>query len=222
MAANAQFVMTALQKEFTRQSGIPLETVINSSGKLTTQIQQGAPFDLFLSADMDFPEKLYAGGLTTEKPRIYAYGTLVLWTMGTLDLTGGLNSLLASTVQKIAVANTGIAPYGRAAVEALQTAKLYDRVQPKLVFGESIAQVNQYVQAGVVEVGFTAKSVVLAPALTQKGHWADVPLTLYKPIAQGVVVLKSAKNGPAARRFMNFLFTPIARSIFRQYGYLLK
>ncbi|WP_266364117.1 molybdate ABC transporter substrate-binding protein [Tellurirhabdus rosea] len=219
VAANAQFVMEKLQAAFRKESGIAVEPIINSSGRLTTQIQQGAPFDVFLSADMDFPKILHEKGLTTEAPVVYAYGTLVVWRAGGGPLSASLKELTAPDVRHIALASPKTAPYGEAAEAALQKLKLYDNVQPKLVFGESIAQVNQYVLSGAAEVGFTAKSVVLDPKMRGKGRWVEVPGRLYTPMAQGVVVLKRTERMAEARRFVAFLKSRTARRIFEEYGY---
>ncbi|RYF68358.1 MAG: molybdate ABC transporter substrate-binding protein, partial [Cytophagaceae bacterium] len=171
VAANAQFVMESLGAAFQKQSGIKVESIVNSSGKLTTQIQQGAPYDLFLSADMEYPRTLYNQKLTTAAPVIYAYGSLVLWTLGTLPLSADLKVLRNPAVRHIAIANPETAPYGEAALSLLKYRKLLAPVQSRIVYGESISQVNQYVLSGAAEVGITAKSVVLDPSLKQRGHW---------------------------------------------------
>ncbi|GAB3935600.1 molybdate ABC transporter substrate-binding protein [Larkinella terrae] len=217
VAANAQFVMEKLQAGFEKKTGREVETIVSSSGKLTTQIQNGAPFDVFLSADMSYPEAVFQAGLSETKPKIYAYGLLVLWTRSGLDPSRGLSVLNDKAVVKIAVANPKTAPYGTVAVDVLTKQKLLTGLQPKIVYGESIAQVNQYLISGAVDAGFTAKSVVLEPMLKDKGRWADVKGA--EPIAQGVVLLKNAKEG--SRAFYDYLFTPEARAIFRQYGYQL-
>ncbi|WP_229310972.1 molybdate ABC transporter substrate-binding protein [Larkinella soli] len=217
VAANAQFVMEKLQEEFERQSALKLEPIVNSSGKLTAQIRQGAPFDLFLSADMAYPQALVESGQAVGKPRIYAYGVLVLWTRPELKTGANLSGLTDDRIRKIAVANPKTAPYGSVAMEVLTRQHLRSRIESKIVYAESIAQVNQYIVSGAVEAGFTAKSVVLEPGFNGKGRWAEVPGAA--PIAQGVVLLKNA--APAARKFYEFLFSARARAIFRQYGYRL-
>lgn len=219
VAANAQFVMDKLRVAFERQSGQRVETIVSSSGKLTTQIQQGAPYDVFLSADMTYPNTLHKQQLTLAAPTIYAYGSLVLWTLRDLPLTADLSVLLNPAVRHIAVANPATAPYGSAAIALLTSRQLNARVQPRLVFGESIAQVNQYILSGAAEVGFTAKSVVLDPSLSGRGHWIDLPATAYPPIAQGVVILRRTTQPKAARQFVAFLRSPAARRILQQFGY---
>lgn len=219
VAANAQFVSQALAKEFKQQTGTEPELIVGSSGKFTAQIEAGAPFDVFMSADMKYPEELYAKQLTTAKPEIYAYGTLVLWSTAAAKPT--INGLAKADVKKIAVANLALAPYGEATIEALKKLKLYIQLQPKFVFGESIAQVNQFLLTGAADAAFTAKSVVLDPAQKNKGSYTEVDSKLYKPIAQGVVILKSStgENLQQAKKFYQFLFSAKAKQIFKAYGY---
>ena len=219
VAANAQFVMEQLKTEFQKKTNLSVESIVNSSGKLTTQIQQGAPYDVFLSADMDYPQTLYKAGLTTAAPVVYAYGSLVLWTTGDIPLSADLKALNDPSVRHIAIANPATAPYGEAAISFLTHKKLLESVKPKFVYGESIAQVNQYILSGAAEVGFTAKSVVLDPTLTKRGHWIDLPTSGYAPIAQGVVILKRTDQLKVAQQFLAFLSSPTARRILQQFGY---
>jgi molybdate transport system substrate-binding protein len=220
VAANAQSVMEKVQVAFQKQTGQQLETVVGSSGKLTTQIQQGAPYDVFLSADMSYPNALHEQKLTMAAPVVYAYGSLVLWTLGDLPLSGNMSVLLDPKIRHIAIANPKVAPYGAAAMMLLNKRKLTDRVQAKIVYGESISQVNQYLLSGAAEICFTAKSVVLDPAMNGKGHWIDLP-TGYEPIAQGVVVLQRTTQPKLAQQFIAFLRSPAAQRIFQQFGYKL-
>ncbi len=221
VAANAQFVMEPLRAAFERETGIAIEPVVSSSGKLTAQIQQGAPFDVFLSADMQFPDALYKANLTLGEPMVYAYGTLVLWTGPSHAKAIQLFGLPSNTVQRIAIANATTAPYGEAALAALRYFRLYDKVQTKLVFAESIGQVNQYVMTGATEVGFTAKSVVMSPENVGKGFWLELPAKSHPPIVQGAVVLARTSRATEARQFLTFLKTSTARRILLRYGYRL-
>lgn len=223
-AANMQFAMEALSQSFTDGTGIECEIIIGSSGKLTAQVQQGAPFDIFISADMKYPTALYNSGMTIDTPKVYAYGNLVLWTtVKNIHFNNFENciSLLASdTVRHIALANPKTAPYGEAAIEVLNHYKLFGKVEHKLVFGESIAQTNQFITTQAAEVGFTAKSVVLSPKMSGQGRWAAIDSDIYTPIAQGVVVLKQAKNRlPNAKKFYNYLFSEKAKEILNNFGY---
>jgi molybdate transport system substrate-binding protein len=223
VAASAQYVFEDLKAAFKQESGHDLAASINSSGKFATQIMSGAPYDVFLSADMEFPEKLYQAGYTTAAPRVYAYGALVVWSMKNVDLRTWQSPFADAALGKIAVANPQTAPYGRETMKALAGAKLDQALQSKLVFGESIAQTNQYIFSGVADVGFTAKSIVLSPEMKGKGRWIEVPKELYSPIAQGAVLLKhgAEANPKAARQFYEFLYSDKARAIFERYGYLL-
>ena len=223
VAANVKFAFADLQQAFTRQTGIEVKSVSGSSGKLTAQIKSGAPFDVFLSANMKYPDNLYQAGLAIAKPRVYANGVLVLWTLNPLDLGKGIQVLNDPAVQKIAVANPRLAPYGREAINALKHFKLYPALESKLIYGENISQVSQYIDSKSADIGFTAKSVVLASQLAGQGKWIELPRDSYRPIAQGVVILKhGAETSPeAAHRFLEFLASPAARSIFEKYGYLL-
>jgi molybdate transport system substrate-binding protein len=219
VAANAQFVMEKLSAAFVQKTGIVVEPIISSSGKLTTQIQQGAPFDVFLSADMTYPETLYQQGYTTAAPVVYAYGSLVVWTLSDLPLSPDLKILLNPAIRHIAIANPTVAPYGEAAISVLKMNKLLEKIQPKIVYGESISQVNQYLLSGAAEVSFTAKSVVLDPSLSQRGQWIDLPQSAYRPIAQGVVIIKRTTQPKAAQQFVAFLQSREARQIFKTFGY---
>ncbi len=219
VAANAQFVAKTLADEFKKETHAEAELIVGASGKLTTQMEQGAPFDVFLSADMKYPQELYNKGFATAKPREYAYGKLVIWTTKNIDLSKGLYSLTNPETGKIAVANPQVAPYGEAAIEALNKLTLYTRLQPDIIYGESIAQVNQYLLSGAAGAALTAKSVVLDPAQAGKGRWAEVQGKLYKPIAQGAVLLKASAANKAAQQFYKFIFSSKARQIFKKYGY---
>lgn len=221
VAANAQFVTDSLKAAFEKQIRVKIETIVSSSGKLTAQIGHGAPYDIFLSADMKYPQAIYQSGNALDKPEVYAFGQLVLWTVNNVKLDERMEALRSGSVKTIAVANPAIAPYGVAAIAALQKLGIYDKVKNKIVYGESIAQVNQYLLSGVADVAFTAKSIVESPRLNGKGSWVDVPGNLYKPIEQGVVILKHAKshNLKAAEAFYHFLFSKEGKAIFRAFGY---
>ncbi len=221
VAANAQYVTQALKKVFTEKTGIKVDLIVSSSGKLTAQIKQGAPYDVFLSADMKYPETLYKEGYVSGEPKIYAYGKLVLWTLESRDLSGGITAVTNHTISKIAIANPKTAPYGVAAVEALKKAGIYDNVKPELVYGESISQVNQFLLSGAADLALTAKSVVLSPKMKKKGEWVEIDPDLYNPIAQGAVITKTAKKKEAGE-FYRFLFSKKAQAIFEEYGYLIK
>jgi len=220
-AANVQFVMQELQKEFEKSSATRLEIVVGSSGKLTAQIREGAPFDLFVSADTRYPQEIYDNGGGGAAPRTYARGTLVLYTSDS-TVTPDLQKLTNPDIKKIALANPETAPYGAAAVQVLQKAGLYEQLKNKLVYGESIAQTTQYIAAGVADVGFTALSIVLSPEMKGKGRYLLLDSTSYAPIDQAALLLKHSESSPKrekSQEFYDFLFSEKAKLIFRKYGY---
>ncbi len=223
VAANVKYAFDELAVEFKKESGIDVQGVFGSAGKITAQVKNGAPFDAFLSADTEFPDALFKEGLATSASKVYAYGVLVLWTKKELDLSKGVAIVNDPAVQKVAIANPKLAPYGRAAVKALESAGLSKAVEAKLVYGESITQTAQFVDSGAADIGFVAKSLVVAPETAGKGKWVEVPKTSYDAIAQGVVVLKhgAETQAEAAKKFVDFLFTAKARAIFEKYGYIL-
>lgn len=221
VAANVQFAFNDLAKEFQKETGIEAKGSVGASGKFATQIENGAPFDVFLSADMEFPQKLYTQKLTTASPKPYVYGTLVLWTTRGADLKNWQKALLSGNVKKIAVANPKTAPYGRETMRLFDHYKMTSTITPKLVYGDSITQTSQYIVSGVVDAGFTAKSVVIAKEMKDKGQWIEMPKDAYQPIAQGVVIIKASKQQVAAQKFVDFVFSPKAKIIFERYGYAL-
>lgn len=223
VAANVKFVFDELKAEFKNSTGIDAQGVFASSGKINAQIKSGAPYDVFMSADMAFPEALYSEGYALDAPRVYARGVLVLWTLQPLDLKQGISVLNNPAVKKVAMANPRLAPYGAEAMRALEHFKLRAAVEPRLIYGESIAQVNQYIDMRAADIGFTAKSVVLAPKMQGRGKWIELPRDSYFPIEQGIVMLKHGNetNPLAARKFMEFMASAKARAILEKFGYIL-
>ncbi len=223
VAANVKYAFEDLAAEFRKETGIEVQGVFGASGKIVAQVKSGAPFDVFLSADTEAPDALYRENLASAAPRVYAYGVLVLWTRKDLDLGKGIAVVSDPAVHRIAIANPKLAPYGRAAADALEKAGLGRAVEPRLVYGENIGQTLQFADSGAADAAFVAKSLVVSPEMKDKGRWVEVPRESYRPIAQGVVVLKhGAETQPeAVRKFIDFLFTPKARAIFEKYGYLL-
>ncbi|MDD5674031.1 MAG: molybdate ABC transporter substrate-binding protein [Chitinivibrionales bacterium] len=222
-AANMQYAMEDLKNVFTKSTGVKAAAVYGASGNLLAQIKNGAPFDLFVSADVAYPDSAFKWGYAAAKPRIYAYGVLVFWTMKDLDLKEGFSVLSNRAIKKIAVGDPAVTVYGPAAIEALKHAGVYDAVVSKLVFGNNISQVSQYIATQAAEIGFTAKSLVCAGPMADKGHSLDVDTTFYAPIAQAAVILKyGADNNPqASKNFYGFLCTEKARKILQRYGYKL-
>lgn len=197
--------------------------VKGSSGKLTAQIREGAPFDVFLSADIQFPEQLFAEGIAERPPKIYAYGHLVLWTAQE-ELTAETETLSHPELRHIAIANPNIAPYGKAAQEVLTKLHLLDTMKHKLVFGESISQVNQFVVSKSADAGFTSLSSVKATKMKGIGNWNEINDTLYNPISQAGVALTikgSSSSTKKANDFIEYLSSTRAQEILKKHGYSL-
>lgn len=221
-AANLQSVITVLQKDFKQRSGIQIEPIVGSSGKLVAQIKNGAPFDVFLSADMTFPAALHKDGFALQVPVIYAYGSLIICSTKDIGFENWPRTLLTNRVKKIAIANPSIAPYGLAAQQALQHKGILDNIKNKMVYGESISQVNTYITTGSVEVGFTTQALIKDPANKTILHWRIIDPKLYSPIAQGMVILKNSPNKANAQKFFSYLQSADAKKIFAQFGYNVK
>lgn len=210
-AADLQFVFQEVSARFQRETGHTVELTFGSSGNFFSQIQNGAPFDMFFSADLDYPAKLEATGLvepgTLSK---YATGRIALWVRkgSPIDINQGLRILTDARVLKISIANPEHAPYGRAAVVALRHEKVYDMVRERLVLGENISQAAQFVESGNADIGVLALSLVLAPPLKSEGMYYEIPTSFYPAIDQAVVILKSSKHKDIARQFLSFLMRP--------------
>ena len=220
-AANVQFAMDELIPLFEKENDVEVKLVTGSSGKLTSQIINGAPFHVFLSANMAFLQKLVEDGKVLGENKEYARGSLVLWSMlDSISLDNGVKSLLDPTIQKIGVAHPKNAPYGTSSIEAMKTLGDFEELEPKLVFGESVAQTNQYISLKSVDVGFTSKSVVLSK-MKGKGTWVEVNPAIYEPIKQGAVLLSYAKDNDieAAQRFYDFLWSEGAQKVLSKHGY---
>jgi molybdate transport system substrate-binding protein len=223
-AANMAYALDALDQAFMRANpDVTVTSETGASGTLVAQILHGAPYDVFLSADLDFPRKLAAGGGADASTQVtYAIGRLVLWTTRPgVDLTSVAAVVRDPAVQKLSIANAKTAPYGRAAEETLAKLGLMEIAKPKLVYGENITQTFQYVASGNVDAGFVALSLVLSPKLNDKGRYLEVPSALYSPIEQGAVITKLGATNPAARRYLDFLHSADARAILTRFGYRL-
>jgi molybdate transport system substrate-binding protein len=223
-AADLQFVMPDLAAQFEKRTGTKLNITYGSSGNFYAQLQNGAPFDLFFSADIDYPKKLEAEGLA--EPRTlyeYATGRIVIWMpadTGVDVARQGWNALLDSVVQKIAIANPEHAPYGRAAVAALKKAGIFEQVKAKLVYGENISQAAQFVESGNAQAGIVAMSLAISPDMKDGKRW-EIPSEMHPPIDQAVIVLKSAANKQGARAFLEFVQSESGRATFSNYGFSL-
>jgi len=222
-ASNLKYAMDNIAVEFTKETGISVKPIFGASGKLTQQILSGAPYDLFLSADVEFPQKLSQSGYTLTNPKIYAYGTLVLWSANQTPLDGGISTLCTKNTLTIAVANPKTAPYGIEAMNALHYYNKERACSTKIVTAESISQVGSYVTTQAADVGFIAKSIVLSDEMKSVGKWVDIDPKAYKPIDQAMVILKNTlpENQTAAKRFFDFMSSPVAHSILKRNGYIV-
>jgi molybdate transport system substrate-binding protein len=214
--------MTDLVSQFEKQTGTKVDATYGSSGNFFPQVQNGAPFVLFFSADIDYPRKLNSAGLG-EPGTLYEYGVgrIVIWVPpdSQIDVAKqGWNALLDTSAQKIALANPEHAPYGRAAIAALRKDGIYEQVATKLVYGESIAQAAQFVQSGNAQAGIVALSLAISPAMSGGKRW-EIPADMHPPIEQGAIVLKHASNKPAARSFLHFVKSPAGRATLAKYGF---
>ena len=225
-AANLKFALDAGVSEFRKSHpDIDVKVTYGSSGNFVAQIENAAPFDLFLSADVEYPEKLAARGLTIPgSDFVYGFGRIVVWVRkeSSLDIAGrGLSALAEPSVKKVAMANPRHAPYGRAAEAALQSLGVWDSVKEKLVLGENITQTAQFVQSGAADAGIVALALVLAPDMAAAGRWAEIPSSAYPPMPQGGVILKSAASPDAARAFRDYLLGPEGRAVLARFGFTL-
>ena len=224
-AADLSFALPEIAAKYKANSGNDVKLVFGASGNLATQIRNGAPFDVFFSADEQYPQQLADEGLA-DKASLYRYaiGRLVLWVSNdsTLDLSKlGMQALLDPSVKKIAMANPDHAPYGRAAQAALKHFGLYDKVSGKLVFGENISQAAQFVQSGNAQAGLIALSHALSPAMKSKGRYWTVPLDSYPTLNQAAIIVSHSKQTDAARAFLSFLRTSDATILLEDYGFTL-
>jgi molybdate transport system substrate-binding protein len=221
-AADLQSAMQEVATRFQKETGKTVKVIYGSSGNFFQQIQNGAPFDLFFSANLDYPKKLEAGALT-EPGTFYQYavGKIVIWVPNDskLDISSGLKSLLNPSIKKIAIANPQHAPYGQAAVAAMKKEEVYDKVADKFVLGENISQTASFVVSGSADVGIVALSLALSPNMKDKGRYAEVPAGEYPPIEQACVILSSSKNKETARQFLSFFKTPTVADLLRSYGF---
>jgi molybdate transport system substrate-binding protein len=221
-AADLKFAMEELAGQFEKQTGTKVDVTYGSSGNSFSQMQNGAPFDLFFSADIDYPKKLEAAGLA-EPGTLYEYavGRIVIWTPADAQVDvvkEGWKALLDERVQKIAIANPEHAPYGRAAVAAMQKAGIYDQVKSKLVYGENISQAAQFVQSGNAQAGVIALSLAISPPMKDGKRWA-IAAELHAPIVQSAIVLRNAKNKAAALAFLEFVKSDAGRALLSKYGF---
>lgn len=221
-AADLQFALQDVAARFEKESGKKIALTFGSSGNFFAQIQNGAPFDIFFSANTDFPKKMEAAGLA-EPGSVYEYATgkLVLWVPSGshLVIESGLTSLTNPSINKIAIANPEHAPYGQAAVAALKKENVYDKISGKLVLGENISQTASFVLSGSADAGLIALSLALGPNMKNKGRFVEVPTSDYPLIQQACVVLKASQKKETAKAFLAFLRRPEMKELLRSYGF---
>jgi len=223
-AADLQFVMQEVGARFKSATGKSVKLIYGSSGNFTQQLQNGAPFDMFFSANLDYPKELEAAGLT-EPGTFYQYaiGKIVVWVPNDskLDVSLGLRALLNPSLKKIAIANPQHAPYGKAAVAAMQKENIYEQVKDKFVLGENISQAAAFVASGSADVGIVALSLALSPNMKDKGRYAEVPAADYPAIEQACVIMGSSKNKSVAQQFLKFIQSSPITELFQKYGFAI-
>lgn len=221
-AADLQFAMPDIASQFQRHTGKKVNVVYGSSGNFFQQIENGAPFDMFFSANLDYPKKLQDAGLVEAGTfHHYANGKIVIWVPNDsrLNIGSGLKMLLDPAIHKIAIANPLHAPYGQAAVSAMQKKQIYESVKDKLVLGESVSQAASFVVSGSAEIGIVALSLARSPAMKNQGRYTELPSDEYPPIEQACVILSGSKNKEIARHFLEFMQTQEAMEILANYGF---
>jgi molybdate transport system substrate-binding protein len=222
-AANLNFVLPEIADRFARERGTPVELVFGASGTLTRQIRDGAPFEMFLAADEEFPNQLTAAGLTRDAGVVYALGRLVIFSPKGSPLTvderleGLLHLVTADGVSRFAIANPEVAPYGRAAEAVLRKHGVWDAIRPKLVLGDTITQAAQFATTGNAVGGLIAYSLLFAPGLADRGNYALIPDADHPPLRQRMVLMRSAS--PTAEQFYAYVQGKTARAILDKYGY---
>jgi molybdate transport system substrate-binding protein len=223
-ASDLTYAMNEIAENFERSTGCTVRLSMGSSGNFLTQIENGAPFDVFFSADIAYPKMLESEGFAMKgSTYLYAIGKIVLWTRkdSSVDVGKGLAVLGDPPVKKVAIANPEHAPYGRAAEAALRHAGVYDAVKDRLVLGENISQAAEFVESGNADVGILALSLVLSPTMKDKGRSWNIPENLYAPIQQGAVVVRAAANPQGARQFLDYLKMPATAALLERYGFAL-
>ena len=223
-ASDLNFAFKDLVTEYKKTTGNHVKLSLGSSGNFFSQIQNGAPFDLYFSADIAYPRKLEEAGLTVPGSLLqYAVGRIVMWTRleSGIDVTRGFEVLIEPAVKKIAVANPKHAPYGRAAVAALGKAEFYEAVKDRLVYGENISQAAQFVESAAADIGIIALSLALAPPMKTAGRYWEIPSDMHPPIEQGVVMLSGSKNRGAAKAFVSCMQSAEGQAIMTRHGFVV-
>lgn len=220
-AADLRYAMDNIVKAYKKANPkADIKVAYGSSGTAYQQIVNGAPYDIYFSADIMYPQKLKQQGLTATKPKLYAIGFIVLWS-NQINILKGMSSLNDSKIRKIAIANPEHAPYGMRAEESLKYYKLYDELKNKLIMGDNISQAAQYAQTGNAEVGILALSLVMSPTMKDQGEYFLIDSKSYSPLEQAYVIIKKSVVNTETYKFAKFVATPTARAIFKSYGFKL-
>jgi molybdate transport system substrate-binding protein len=222
-ASDLNVAMQEIAANFETATGCTVRLSTGSSGNFLSQIENGAPFDVFFSADIAYPKKLEAEGFAVPgSTYLYAVGKIVLYVRkdSRLDVSQGLAVLREPSIRKLSIANPRHAPYGRAAQEALRNAGVYEAVKDRLVLGENISQAAQFVESGNADAGILALSLVLSPGQAANGRFWRIPETLYAPIEQGVVVVRASRNAAGAQMFLAYIKTPATSALLERYGFV--
>lgn len=223
-ASDLADAMNEIAATFEKASGCMVRVSTGSSGNFLSQIENGAPFDVFFSADTAYPKKLESEGFAAPgSTYLYAVGKIVLWVGNDskMDISKGLAALRDTGIGKIAIANPDHAPYGRAAEEALRKAGVYDAVKDRLVLGENISQAAQFVESGNAGAGILALSLAVSPEMKEKGRFTRIPENLYAPIEQGVVALRPSHNPHGAQAFLDYIKSAATAALLARYGFVL-
>lgn len=218
-AANMRFAMEELLTAYKKKNPAhDIEVIYGSSGNFYAQIVNGAPFDLFFSADAFYPQKLYEAEQTWGEVKVYAIGQLVLWS-SSIEVSSGIEVLAQYPKAKIAIANPNLAPYGQKAVETLQHYGVYEKIKPQLIIGENISQTAQFCLTGNAQLGFIALSLAISPTMKNVGSYYLVNKAAHSPLEQAYVFLKRAKDNPLAHSFTKYISSPEATPFFEKYGF---
>ena len=224
VAANVSFAIDELKEEFAKvEPNIEVSVILGSSGKLSAQIRNGAPYGLFMSANMKYPQTLFAQNMAITEPVVYAQGTLAYFSVKKRDFAQGINLLTREDIRRVAIANPKTAPYGKAAMEGIKNAGLEKQLKAKFIYAESISQAVSYAITAT-DIGLIAKSSLYSPKMAEykEGvNWSDVRAELYTPIKQGIVLLKHARQSKAYKAFYDFMLSKRAKVILKKYGYLI-
>jgi molybdate transport system substrate-binding protein len=225
-ASDLKFALDGIKAKFIQQHpNAVIDMIYGSSGKGRIQIERGAPYDLYFSANMDYVQDLYKKGKIATKPKLYAIGRLVIWSKNkNFDAQKGFDNFLAPWVHKATIANPSHAPYGEKAKQALQSVGIYEKIKHKIVFGENISQTANYISIQAADIGIIALSLALAPGIQQSPYssYYLIDDKLHQPLRQGYAITKYGQDSKLAHAFYDFLQTPASQELMKRYGFSVK